>query len=132
MAFSLVDASLVHPNGQRALHGVTLGAAAGERLAVVGPSGAGKTTLLRLVGCSLRPSAGTLQVLGASPWSLTAAALRRLRARIGFVHQAPPIPPRLRVVTAVLAGRLGQWSTARAFSSLLVPRDSEGAHEVLS
>ena len=48
-----------------------------------------------------------------------AAPLKALRARIGLVHQAPPIPPRLRVVTAVLAGRLGAWSVRRALASLL-------------
>jgi phosphonate transport system ATP-binding protein len=58
--------------------------------------------------------------------------LKRLRARIGVVHQAPPIPPRLRVVTAVLAGRLGAWSTRRALLSLAYPSDIEGAREALA
>ena len=42
------------------------------------------------------------------------------------------MPPRQRVVTAVLAGRLGQWSTLRALGSLLRPSDLQGAHEALS
>ncbi len=129
---ALQAAGFVHPNGQRALRGVTLSAGAGERLAVIGPSGAGKTTLLRLAAASLRPTDGQVVVLGSDPWALGAADLRRLRARVGTVHQAPPIPPQQRVVTAVLAGRLGSWSAWRAMRSLLVPADIAGAHEALS
>lgn len=132
MSFQLEGVGLVHGNGHRALRGLSLSARAGERLAVIGPSGAGKTSLLRLLGCGLRPSEGRLQVLDASPWQLRPAELRRLRARIGSVHQAPPIPPRLRVVTAVLAGRLGQWGLGRALWSLLHPVDTAGAQEALA
>ena len=133
MSFSLAAVGLVHPNGQRALQGVTLAAGAGERLAIIGPSGAGTTTLLRVLGAALRPGEGAVRLLDESPWRLTAPALRRLRARIGTVHQSPPIAPRLRVVTAVLAGRLGQWSLPRALGSLLLrPADLPGAHEALS
>ena len=132
MTFALHDAGLVHPNGHRALQRVTLAAAAGERLAIIGPSGAGKTSLLRLLACSLRPSEGRIEVLGANPWQASAGALRRLRSRIGMVHQAPPIPPRLRVVTAVLAGRLGHWSAAKALLSLFYPADIAGARDTLA
>ena len=123
---------LVHPNGQRALKQVSLRLAAGEQLAVIGPSGAGKTSLLRVACTSVRPSVGRVEALTLNPWQLGAGALRRLRARIGMVHQAPPIPPRLRVVTAVLAGRLGTRTTGRALASLLYPADIVGAREVLA
>ena len=109
MSFQLHRVSLVHPNGQRALSGVSLGAQPGERIAVIGSSGAGKTTLLRLLASALRPTDGRVEVLGMRPWQLSAGKLRRLRSRIGMVHQAPPLPPRQRVITAILAGRLGVW-----------------------
>jgi phosphonate transport system ATP-binding protein len=131
-ALSLNGAGLVHPNGHRAVAGVSLNVRTGERVAVIGPSGAGKTSLLRLAAASLRPTEGRVQVLGENPWQLGAAALRRLRSRIGVVHQAPPIPPQLRVVTAILAGRLGTWSTWKAIGSLLYPADIAGAREVLA
>ena len=132
MSLRLADIGLVHPNGHRALNGVSFSAAAGERLAIIGPSGAGKTSLLRLLSCGLRPTEGRIETLGASPWQMSAGALQRHRVRIGLVHQAPPIPLRLRVVTAVLAGRLGAWSTGRALRSLLYPSDIVGAREVLA
>ena len=123
---------LVHANGRLALSAIDLGVAAGERVALVGPSGAGKTTLLRIAGAGLRPTAGRVELLGDDPWTLRAGALKALRARVGFVHQAAPIPPRLRVVTAVLAGRLGQWGLGRALRSWLLPDDVAGAREALA
>ena len=131
MSLQLHNIGLVHPNGQRALHGVTLAVARGERVAVIGPSGAGKTSLLRVVASSLRPTEGRIETLAANPWQLSARALKRLRGRIGMVHQAPPIPPRLRVVTAVLAGRLGLWPTWKALASLAYPADIAGARDAL-
>ncbi len=131
MAFTLAGCGLVFGNGHRALDGLAIGAAQGERLAVIGPSGAGKTSLLRVLGAAVRPGEGTVQLLGEAPWEQGSGPLRRLRARIGTVHQHPPIPPRLRVVTAVLAGRLGRWPAWRALASLAYPADIAGAREVL-
>jgi phosphonate transport system ATP-binding protein len=127
----LEGAGLVHANGHRALRNVTVGLGSGERVAVIGPSGAGKTTLVRVLGTSLRPSEGRLFIGDTDPWNAGAGALRRLRARIGVVHQSPPIPPRLRVVTAVLAGRLGSWPAWKALASLVVPGDAAGARDAL-
>ena len=132
MSLSLDHIGLTHPNGHRALKQISLRLEAGEQVAVIGPSGAGKTSLLRIAGTSVRPSEGRVETLATNPWQLGASGLRGLRARIGMVHQAPPIPLRLRVVTAVLAGRLGVWSTGRALASLLYPADIEGAREVLA
>lgn len=132
MTLHLEQVGVVHANGRRALAAVDLAVAAGARVALIGPSGAGKTTLLRVAAASLRPTDGRLRVLGADPWMLGARALKALRSRVGFVHQAPPIPPRQRVVTAVLAGRLGQWSAARALRSWVAPADAAGARDALA
>lgn len=132
MTLALNGVGFVHANGHRALHPLQLTVARGERVAVIGPSGAGKTSLLRLAATSLRVSEGRIEVLGIHPWELDARSLKALRARIGVVHQSPPIPPRLRVVTAVLAGRLGRWSTWRALASMLRPVDAAGAQAALA
>jgi ATP-binding cassette subfamily C protein/ATP-binding cassette subfamily C protein EexD len=47
------------------IKGVSFGLAAGESLAVIGPSAAGKTTLIRLLIGTLQPSAGTVRLDGA-------------------------------------------------------------------
>lgn len=131
MSVELDQVSLVHSNGCRAVSGISLRVDAGERVAVIGPSGAGKTTLLRLIATALRPTGGAVRALGADPWRLDRVALRRLRARIGMVHQAPPIPLRQRVVTAVLGGRLGSWPLWKAIASLAYPADIAGARAML-
>lgn len=132
MNLSLAALRLVFPGGHRALDVVSLEVTRGERIAVIGPSGAGKTSLLRVLGTALRPTAGTLAINGADPWALRRTALRDLRARIGTIYQAPPLPPRQRLVTAVLAGRLGAWSFWKGLGSLIYPADIAGAHEALA
>lgn len=132
MAFELDGVGLTHGNGFCALQRISLRVARGERVAVIGPSGAGKTSLIRLLGTALRPTEGRLEILGAKPWQLPAGELRELRTHIGTIHQAPPIPPRLRVVTAILAGRLGVWPAWKSLASLLYPADVAGAHAALA
>ncbi len=132
MSVRLERVELRHPGGRVALRGVSLRLEQGERVAAIGPSGAGKTTLLRVLATGLRPTGGRVEVLGVDPWRLKRRALRRLRARIGMVHQSPPLPPRQRTVTAVLAGRLGRWPWWKALASLLYPLDIPGARAALA
>lgn len=116
----------------RVLDAVSLRIDKGERVAIIGPSGAGKSSLLHLMATAVQPSSGHLELFGEQPWALSAGARQRLRARVGLVHQAPPLPPRQRVVTAVLAGRLGQWGTLRGLFNLIYPTDVPGARRVLA
>jgi phosphonate transport system ATP-binding protein len=124
-----------HPAARRdappALKPLTLQIAAGEQLAVIGPSGAGKTTLLQLLACALTPAAGTLRLDGTNPWALPRRSLQRLRGRLLLAPQVPPLPPRQRVVTAVLAARLPAMGLAASLRSLFYPADIPAAHAAL-
>lgn len=132
MTLRLSGIELRHSDGTLALRGLDLSIDRGERVAIIGPSGAGKTTLLNLLASALPPSAGQLQVLGTDPWQLSSTRRQRLRSRIALIHQAPPLPARQRVVTAVSAGRLGQWGLGKSLLNLLHPLDISGAREVLA
>lgn len=115
-----------------ALEGVSLAVDQGEQVAVIGPSGAGKTTLLHLAAAALRPSSGQLLCDAQDPWQIDRRSLRTLRGRLFLAPQVPPLPPRQRVVTAVLAGRLPAQSFAASLRSLLYPTDISGAHAALA
>ncbi|MGA2062281.1 MAG: ABC transporter ATP-binding protein, partial [Thermoguttaceae bacterium] len=52
------------PGGIRALDGVSLDVADGERVVLFGPSGSGKTTALRLIAGLEHPSGGTISIDG--------------------------------------------------------------------
>ena len=80
----------------RALDAVTLDLHAGELALLVGPSGSGKTTLLSIMGCILRPTSGTLRVLGDDVTRFEERDLPAIRReRIGFVFQAFNLFPTL-------------------------------------
>jgi phosphonate transport system ATP-binding protein len=110
---------------------LTLRVAHGEQVAVIGPSGAGKTTLLQVIACAMPLQAGTLQLDGQSPWQLPRSDLQRLRGRLFLAPQVPPLPPRQRVVTAVLAGRLPAMGLWQSLRSLFYPVDIPAAFEAL-
>ncbi len=134
LVYRLENLSSRHAGGTRAyaLHDITLSVRAGEQLALIGPSGAGKTTLLATLSCTHKPEGGTFQAFGTDPWSLNDRARHQLRARLFLAPQTPPLPPRQRVVTAVLAARLPQWSLWQALVSLVRPADPEAAWQALS
>ncbi len=114
-----------------ALHALDLSITPGEQVAVIGPSGAGKTTLLHALACALRPAAGSLQIDGVDPWSLPVSGLQRLRGKLVLAPQTPPLPPRQRVITSVLAARLPAISLAASLRSLFYPTGIAGAEAAL-
>jgi phosphonate transport system ATP-binding protein len=125
-----------HPAAGRdtppALKNVSFSVRAGEQVAIIGPSGAGKTTLLHLLACALEPAGGKVLLDNTDPWGLSKRGLRNVRRNLFLAPQVPPLPPRQRVVTAVLAGKLphmGLWTSLR---SLFYPIDTGAAHAALA
>jgi phosphonate transport system ATP-binding protein len=84
------------------------------------------------MACAHRTESGELSVFGVEPWALSHAERHALRARLFLAPQTPPLPPRQRVVTAVLAGCLPQWSFWQAIASLIRPRDADVAYDALA
>ena len=135
MKLQLLQAGARHPTARAgaaaALRDVSLQVAAGEPLAVIGPSGAGKTTLLHLLAGAMPPQQGQVLLDGQDPWALSRSALHRLRGQLFLAPQVPPLPPRQRTVTAVLAGRLPAQSLWASLRSLFYPSDIPAAHDAL-
>ena len=104
----------------------------GEQVAVIGASGAGKSTLLAALAMAREPHEGTLEVFGVAPWSQASRARHRLRRRLFLAPQVPPLPPRQRVVDAVLAGRVPRWTFGKALRSLILPREAGRARAALA
>lgn len=134
LSFDAVDAR--HPAARAgaaaALRALSLEVAAGEQVAVIGPSGAGKTTLLHVAAVALPPQRGHVCLAGVDPWAAGARERRRMRTRLFLAPQVPPLPPRQRVVTSVLAGRLPAMSLAASLRSLFYPMHIDLAHEALA
>ncbi len=104
----------------------------GEQIAVIGPSGAGKTTLLAALALARQPDGGLLELFGREPWALASAERHALRRRLFLAPQTPPLPPRQRVVTAVLAGKLPRWTLWQALASLIYPKQAPLAAAALA
>ncbi|MCU7724391.1 ABC transporter ATP-binding protein [Actinoplanes sp. KI2] len=66
--------------GTTALKGLDLAVAAGEVFGFLGPNGAGKSTTIRILLDLIRPTSGTVRVLGVDPRSSA-----DLRAKIGYL-----------------------------------------------
>lgn len=82
----LRDVSHRYADGTLALDAVSLAVAAGEAVAVTGPTGSGKSTLIRHLNGLLRPTAGRVLLEGADVRGLRVAQLAR---RVGIAFQEP-------------------------------------------
>jgi putative ABC transport system ATP-binding protein len=102
------------------LRGVSLTVAAGETVALLGPSGSGKSSLLMVLAGLERPSAGSVRVAGLDLAALGEDGLARLRRRhIGIVFQSFHLLPTMTALENVavpveLAGRADGFSVAAA------------------
>ncbi len=78
----------------RAINGLSLNVPAGISFGLLGPNGAGKTTLIRLLAGLLRPSSGSVKVLGQTP-------SRKNAYLTGYMPQLPSLYLELSVIQNV-------------------------------
>jgi putative ABC transport system ATP-binding protein len=114
-AVELRDARFAYRTGREVLHVPALAVSHGERVFVYGPSGSGKTTLLGLLAGVLRPTAGTVRVLGRDLGAMGGGARDAFRAEhVGYVFQQFNLIPYLSVRENVtLPARLSARRRAR-------------------
>ncbi|MFF5443971.1 ABC transporter ATP-binding protein [Streptomyces sp. NPDC012888] len=127
MTLLVHDVTLTYPDGDArltALDRVGLEVAAGEVVAVVGPSGSGKSSLLAVAATLVTPDSGRVVVAGQDTAGLSAAEKSALRReRIGIVFQQPSLLAALTAaeqlqVMAHLAGRPSRGLRRRALELL--------------
>lgn len=80
-----IDALRVVRGGKEVLPGISIDIEKGRITGLLGPSGCGKTTLMRAIVGVQVVAGGRVTVLG------LAAGSRALRARVGYVTQAPAV-----------------------------------------
>ena len=116
-----------YPNGTVALTDVSFTVADGEFLVVIGLSGSGKSTLLRCINRLIEPTSGRVIWDGVDITSASGAELRLIRRRIGMVFQQFNLVKRSKVMTNVLAGRLGYVHPLTSLVGLWSKGDRERA-----
>ncbi len=97
----------VYDGGVQALTNVSFNVKQGEFLAVIGLSGSGKSTLLRCMNRLIEPTAGQIIWDGQDVTAASQEEMRFIRRKIGMVFQHFNLVSRSKVITNVLAGRLG-------------------------
>lgn len=120
----LEDVALTLPSAAgpvEILRGVSLSAAAGETLAVVGPSGSGKSSLIALASGLERPTRGRVSLFGQDLAALDEDGRARLRrGQVALVFQSFHLLPNMTAEENVAApleigGTPGAVKTARAW-----------------
>ena len=136
MQIKLTRVAARHPaaklDGPAAIRDIDIAIAQGEQVAVIGASGSGKTTLLHVLACAMQPTSGTFELDDVNPWTLATSALQTTRGALFLAPQVPPLPPRQRVVTTVLAGRLPHQGLLASLKSLFYPSDIPAAEAALA
>jgi len=104
----------IYEGGVLALDNVSFSVEQGEFLAVIGLSGSGKSTLLRCINRLVEPTEGQIIWNGVDITKASQDELLRIRRKIGMVFQHFNLVTRSKVITNVLAGRLGYVNTGRS------------------
>ncbi|HXW36397.1 MAG TPA: ABC transporter ATP-binding protein [Nitrososphaerales archaeon] len=83
-AIEVVDLKHTYDGKNYALKGVTFSVGRGEVFGLLGKNGAGKSTLIKVLTTLIRPTSGSLSILGMDPVHQG----KEIRSKIGVVQQA--------------------------------------------
>jgi phosphonate transport system ATP-binding protein len=117
----------VYEGGTQALTDVSFTVKPGEFLAVIGLSGSGKSTLLRCINRLIEPTEGQVIWNGEDITAASQDEMLRIRRKIGMIFQHFNLVSRSRVITNVLAGRLGYVNPAMSLVNRFPKSDLEMA-----
>jgi phosphonate transport system ATP-binding protein len=121
----------IYDSGVIALEDVSFEIPDGQFIAVIGLSGSGKSTLLRCINRLIEPTSGQIIWDGVDLVSLSAEEMRRERRKIGMIFQHFNLVNRSKVLTNVLAGRLGYINPAFSLLNHFPKEDIEKAFHQL-
>lgn len=128
---SVKNLTKIYPGDVLALDRVSFEVPDGQFLAVIGLSGSGKSTLLRCINRLIEPTAGKIIWNGIDITSASEEELRIIRRKIGMVFQNFNLVHRSKVLTNVLAGRLGYINPAWSLINHFPKEDIEKAFRQL-
>lgn len=123
---------LRYPNGVQAVTDVSLHAAKGEFVVLLGSNGSGKSSILRCIARLHDPSSGSILVAGHDMVGLHGRALRQARSRIGVIGQVANLVRRRSVLANVMCGSLARHSDFRTAVGLVPRGEVPLAHKCLA
>jgi phospholipid/cholesterol/gamma-HCH transport system ATP-binding protein len=107
--------------GTQTVHdGIDLKIRRGTLTAMIGASGTGKSVLLREIIGLLRPTAGTVRVLGVDMWAAPEGEVAAVRRRFGMMFQDGALFSSLTVAQNVMVPLVEHTDTPRALLDPLV------------
>ncbi len=121
----------IYEGGVKALDNVSFSVEQGEFLAVIGLSGSGKSTLLRCINRLIEPTEGQIIWNGEDITAASQEEMLRIRRKMGMIFQHFNLVTRSKVLTNVLAGRLGYVNPVMSLINRFPQNDIKMAFEQL-
>ena len=103
----------------------------GEFISIIGPSGVGKSTLLMGLNGTTAILGGQISVLGENLATISNAALKQLRARIGVIFQSYNLVARMSVLDNIASGMLQRKALLPALIKLYRREEYEEIFEYM-
>jgi phosphonate transport system ATP-binding protein len=117
----------IYDNGFKALDQVSFTVPDGQFIALIGLSGSGKSTLLRCINRLIEPTDGQIIWNDLDITAISDEEMRLVRRRMGMIFQQFNLVKRAKVITNVLAGRLGYVSSVYSLLNYFPAHDKEEA-----